>query len=146
MPSRRGTAWAAAAIALLVLAGCASSTAKTSISIRGQDLSVEVARTDAERTRGLMHRTALGRREGMLFIFERDEHLTFWMKDTPLPLSIAFLSADGRILEIQDMQPFAEKTIRSRLSARYAVEVAQGVFQEIGAAVGDQVTLPKGER
>jgi uncharacterized membrane protein (UPF0127 family) len=82
----------------------------------------------------------------MLFVFQSDEHLTFWMKDTPLPLSIAFLSAEGRILEIQDMEPFSEKTIRSRFSARFALEVARGVFEEIGAREGDTVALPQAVR
>ncbi len=91
-----------------------------------------------------MGRTRLGPEEGMIFVFDRDEHLEFWMKNTPLPLSIAFLSAEGKILEIRDMQPFDERTIRSRFSARYALEVNQGAFQKMGIAEGDLVTFPAG--
>jgi uncharacterized membrane protein (UPF0127 family) len=137
---------AAAILAALLLGGCTSSMPKASISVRGQELTVEIARSEEERARGFMHRTSLGRRAGMLFVFQSDEHLTFWMKDTPLPLSIAFLSAEGRILEIQDMEPFSEKTIRSRFSARFALEVARGVFEEIGAREGDTVALPQAVR
>jgi uncharacterized protein len=143
MRSERAAAAAVLIVCLGALAGCAAAPRKASLLIKGQSFAVEIARTDAERERGLMRRTALGRREGMLFVFERDEHLTFWMKNTPLPLSIAFLSAEGKILEIADMTPFSEKTIRSRLSARYALEVPRGVFEEIGAAPGDTVTLPE---
>lgn len=89
-----------------------------------------------------MFRKTIGDREGMLFVFDRDEHLTFWMKDTTLPLSIAFISEEGRILQIEDMQPLSLEVIRSELSARYALEVKQGAFDEVGAKVGDSVSLP----
>ncbi len=82
----------------------------------------------------------------MLFVFDRDQHLEFWMKDTRIPLSIAFLSADGRILEIVDMTPFSQKVVRSRLSSRYALELRQGEFREVGAAEGTTVVFPPGFR
>ena len=82
----------------------------------------------------------------MLFVFPADQHLAFWMKDTTVPLSIAFLSSEGRILQIEDMEPFSLKSIRSRLSARYALELPQGAFAEAGASEGDTVTLPEGLR
>jgi uncharacterized protein len=110
----------------------------------GQDLSVEVARTEAQREKGLMGRKDLGPRDGMIFVFDRDDHLSFWMKDTPTPLSIAFLSSEGKVLEIADMEPFSEKVIRSRLSARYALEMRQGAFGALGIREGDSVTLPDG--
>ena len=91
-----------------------------------------------------MHRKSLGAREGMLFVFDRDDHLAFWMKNTSIPLSIAFLSPEGRILEIVDMEPFSERTIRSRLSSRFAVEVNRGKFSEAGVKEGDAVILPPG--
>jgi len=107
---------------------------------------VEVARTDAQRERGLMKRRSLGSREGMLFVFEADQRLVFWMKDTLVPLSIAFLSSEGQILQIEDMVPRSEKAIRSRLSARYALEVPRGAFDEVGAVEGATVGLPAGFR
>ena len=119
---------------------------KITLTVGGEAFKVEVARTEAERQKGLMGRGSLGAREGMLFIFERDEHLDFWMKDTRIPLSIAFLSAEGRILEVVDMQPLSRKAIRSRFSCRYALELNQGMFSEIGAGEGDQVVFPEGFR
>ena len=93
-------------------------------------MNVEVARTEAQREHGLMGRKDLGPRDGMIFVFDRDDHLSFWMKDTPTPLSIAFLSKEGKVLEIDDMQPFSESIIRSRFSARYALEMRQGAFAD----------------
>ena len=125
------------------LGGCAHSLDRVILHAAGKEISAEVARTDSEREHGLMGRARLGLAEGMLFVFDRDQHLEFWMKDTPLPLSIAFLSEEGRILEIRDMQPFDVRTIRSRFYARYALEMNQGAFQKLGINVGDMMTFPQ---
>jgi uncharacterized membrane protein (UPF0127 family) len=132
-------------LVMLGLMGCVSAARETiTLKAAGTALTVEVARTEAEREHGLMGRTDLGPRNGMIFVFDRDDHLTFWMKDTPTPLSIAFLSPEGRVLEIADMQPFSEKIIRSRLSARYALEMRQGAFADLGVSEGDMIQLPAG--
>lgn len=128
----------------LSVAACSPRIEKVALEIGKARFEVEVARTDAQRAKGLMGRTSLGPREGMLFVFDRDEHLEFWMKDTRIPLSIAFLSAEGKILEILDMTPFSQKVVRSRLSSRYALELQQGAFREIGAGEGSIVPLPAG--
>lgn len=123
---------------------CQSPLEKVTIRAAGQDLRVEVARTEAQREHGLMGRKDLGPRDGMIFVFDRDQRLSFWMKNTPTPLSIAFLSAEGKILQIGDMEPFSEKVIQSRLSARYALEMRQGAFTVLGIAEGAVVTFPPG--
>jgi uncharacterized protein len=130
----------------LCMVRCAQGMEKITLTVGGQAFTVEVARTDAERQKGLMERSSLGAREGMLFVFDRDEHLDFWMKNTRIPLSIAFLASDGRILEVADMQPFSMKTVRSRFSSRYALELRQGTFAEIGAGEGAAVAFPEGFR
>ncbi len=140
---------AASAIGLAVLLtviGCAQRQERAEVTVGSAMFTVEVAQTDAQRERGLMHRRTLGSREGMLFVFEADQRLAFWMKDTRMPLSIAFLSSEGRILQIEDMEPLSQKAIRSRLSARYALELPRGAFAEVGAAEGDTVVLPEGLR
>jgi uncharacterized membrane protein (UPF0127 family) len=138
MRSRIGTACLAALLAV----GCSQSPVKIDVSINGVAFRVEVARTVKERENGLMFRKTLQPQEGMIFVFEMDQHLSFWMKDTPLPLSIAFLSSEGKILEIRDMEPFSQSIIRSRFSSRYALEVAQGTFTRIGAKEGDFLVFP----
>ena len=102
-------------------------------------IKAEIARTEAQRAQGLMFRQELKDGNGMLFIFERDQILSFWMKDTFIPLSIAFIANDGRILEIHDMEPEDLSPVRSGRSARYALEVPQGWFDRAGIVIGDRV-------
>ncbi len=108
-----------------------------------EELTVELARTAAERSRGLMFRQELPEDRGMLFIYEEDTASGFWMKDTPIPLSIAFIAADGTILDMQDMEPFSLELHRPSEPYRYALEVNQGWFEEHGLAPGDGVEVPE---
>ncbi|GHV78644.1 hypothetical protein AGMMS49944_04350 [Spirochaetia bacterium] len=105
-------------------------------------ITAEIARTDEQRERGLMGRQSLADGEGMLFVFERDRILSFWMKDTLIPLSIAYIAYDGRILEIHDMEPQNLLAIQSSRSARYALEVPQGWFARKGIKAGDVLIFP----
>ena len=103
----------------------------------------EIARTQEERNKGLMFRKDLPQGEGMLFIFERDDVLSFWMKNTSVPLSIAFIAYDGKIIDIKDMYPHDENSVYSSRSARYALEVPQGWFSRMGVQSGDVVKIPR---
>jgi uncharacterized protein len=105
---------------------------------------VEIADTDAEWQMGLMGRTTLEGNAGMLFVFDQEQTLSFWMKDTLIPLSIAYIDAEGRIVDIQDMQPLDDIPPQyvSAEPARYALEVNQGFFEERSVTVGDMVELP----
>ncbi|PKL07205.1 MAG: hypothetical protein CVV53_00685 [Spirochaetae bacterium HGW-Spirochaetae-9] len=102
----------------------------------------EVAATELERNRGLMFRKTLKDGKGMLFVFEADQKVAFWMKNTSLPLSLAYISSDGRILQILDLQPFSEQSRPSERSVRYALEVPQGWFSRVGLKVGDTFEIP----
>jgi uncharacterized membrane protein (UPF0127 family) len=104
-------------------------------------LMAEIALTDAQREQGLMYRKVLKDGEGMLFIFQSDQILSFWMKNTLIPLSIAYISYDGRILEIYDMQPENLDPVRSSRSVRYALEVPQGWFSRAGLGTGDRLQI-----
>jgi uncharacterized membrane protein (UPF0127 family) len=110
--------------------------------IEGKKIRVEVTQTEEEKARGLMFRESLGIDEGMLFVYPGEEILTFWMKNTPLPLSIAFLDQRGKIVDIQDMDPFSLRAHASALPAKYALEMNQGWFQKNGIRVGDIVRIP----
>ena len=79
----------------------------------------------------------------MLFIFSGDTEAGFWMKDTLIPLSIAFIAADGTILDVQEMEPLSEDKHRPPAPYRYALEVNQGWFEERGFGTGDRVEIPK---
>jgi uncharacterized protein len=106
------------------------------------EVQVEIANDDAERTRGLMERTELPENAGMLFVFGREQPLSFWMRNTLIPLSVAYIDAEGRIVDIDDMQPLDETQHPSDEPARYALEVNQGFFEERGVQVGDEADLP----
>ncbi len=104
---------------------------------------VEVARTPEERSHGLMGRKHLDKDEGMLFVFEREDYHGFWMRDTLIPLSIAFIDKDGRIVSITDMKP---RTLDSHLPPRpvlYALEMNQGWFSSHGIKSGDVMRFSK---
>ena len=106
------------------------------------DITVYVARSDEERALGLMHRRELPENEGMLFMCDTCAVQKFWMKDTPLPLSIAFLEEDGTILKIADLEPHNLEGESSEHPVRFVLEVNQGWFRERGIAPGARITGP----
>jgi uncharacterized membrane protein (UPF0127 family) len=119
---------------------------KTDISITKQNsdmvtIHVEIAQTDDERAQGYMGRKKIPGGTGMLFVFDRDQMLSFWMKDTPSPLSIAYIDSTGTIREIHNMEPFSLIPIRSAVSLRYALEVPQGWFTTMGIVEGDKIAV-----
>jgi uncharacterized membrane protein (UPF0127 family) len=95
-------------------------------------IQAEVARTTQEQTLGLMYRQSMGSHEGMLFIYDRLEIRCFWMRNTLIPLTIAFISDDGTIVNTKDMQPETENTHCSNRPVRFALEMNQGWFMERG--------------
>jgi len=112
---------------------------KTQLKIGDWTISAEVADTlDAKET-GLMHRKNLEDDCGMIFVYSMDQKLSFWMKNTTIPLSIAYIAADGTIKEIYDMEPLSHRTVDSRYSVRYALEVNQGAFKKHGIKAGDKI-------
>jgi hypothetical protein len=112
------------------------------LTIKGREIRVEVARTEEEKARGLMFRDKLGIDEGMLFVYEKEEFLTFWMKNTLLPLSIAFIDRKGMIVDIQDMESFSLRTHTSARPARFALEMNKNWFRKNGVQPGDMVKIP----
>jgi uncharacterized membrane protein (UPF0127 family) len=109
------------------------------IRVAGMEVLAEVADEPAERERGLMFRDSLPENEGMLFVYPQEQTLSFWMKNTPLPLDIAFIDAGGRIVDIQQMEPLTEQTYLSRRPAMYALEMRLGWFGDYEVDVGAQV-------
>jgi uncharacterized protein len=109
------------------------------LTIAGHRLVAEVAATNDTRTTGLMNRFSLKPDHGMLFVFVAPQPLAFWMHDTYVPLSIAFIGADGRILNIEDMAPRTDDTHPSRGLALYALEMKKGWFADRGVNTGDPV-------
>ncbi len=99
-------------------------------------ITAEVAAQDAARTRGLMFRKALPANHGMLFVFDRKAAHCMWMRNTLIPLSVAFIEDDGTIVNIADMQPHDESSHCARQPVRYALEMTQGWFAARGIGTG----------
>lgn len=117
----------------------APSLPQAGIRVGNADARVEVAFTEATRIRGLMFREALPADHGMLFIFPDERPRSFWMRNTRIPLSIAYADSGGRIVRIADMEPFSERSVPSGAPARYALEVNRGWFERHGVAQGDTI-------
>ncbi len=135
---------ALALVAAFCSACAAESPEQIPLHIGQHAFQVEVAATPQQRERGLMQRDALPANGGMLFVFERAGRHCFWMRNTPLPLSIAFADIDGRIVQLDDMQSHTDTFHCASADARYALEISQGGFQQRGIVPGDQITgLPR---
>lgn len=146
-PRRSGAFARRTTLALLApctLASAADGTASLPLHIGPHAFHVEVAATAQQRLHGLMGRTHLAADGGMLFVFERPGRYCFWMRDTPLPLTIAFIDAAGRIAGIDDMQSRSETSHCPSVKIRYALEVRQGEFRRRGIRAPAQVSgLPR---
>jgi hypothetical protein len=132
-------------LAILFLACAALARADTSVPLRevhvaGHGLKVEVAASEAQRERGLMFRESMPPDHGMLFIFDEPGYYAMWMKNTLIPLSVAYLDREGVILNILEMEP---QTLESHLAAGpalYAIEANKGWFERHRVKAGDKVT------
>lgn len=137
-----------AAAALAVALPCAAQPADgkpqslpiSKIQVGPHAVSAEVALTPEQRSLGLMYRFSLPADHGMLFVFPEPQPLGFWMRNTYIPLSIAFIAADGRIVNITDMAPRDESSYPSNGPALYALEMRKGWFAEKGVGPGVRVT------
>jgi len=120
----------------------------TSLRIGPHAITAEVADDDSERAAGLMFRDSLADGHGMIFVMPTIGPASFWMKNTRIPLSIAFLEADGRIAEIHELEAFNERTVRSTFPRiAYALEMPKGWFTKKNIWPGERVTgLPPGPR
>ncbi len=108
------------------------------------EIGVETASDAAERAQGLMFRESLGEECGMIFVYDGEQRqLSFWMRNTLVPLSVAYIDSEGSIVSIHDMEPLDETSVPSEGPAQYALEVNQGFFEENGVEAGDTVELPE---
>lgn len=139
-------AWGAAACSLIPQAAHTQGTVLPTIELEigPARAYAELADTPSSRQYGLMGRPQLLADHGMLFVFETETTTCFWMKNTPLPLSIAFIGSDGRIVNIADMQPLDETPHCPQEPIVYALEMTQGWFRVNGILAGEQVLgLPR---
>lgn len=126
---------------ILFAMSCNGSTVAFSSDSKVASLNIEVAATPSAQNRGLMGRTELAKNSAMLFDFGGITDTAFYMKDTSIPLSIAFIDSGGKVLAIKDMKPFDLTLVRSPDKYRYAVETNQGWFEEHGIKPGNRATV-----
>ncbi len=137
----RGVSYAVVAMLCLTLLSCEEESPPEEWMKLPPELKVEVARTPEQRHRGLKFRRNLPRDEGMYFVFEKEERLSFYMRDTRVPLSIAFIRSDDSIESIADMIPLDERSVSSAGPAQFALEAKRGWFEDNGIRPGDRVVL-----
>jgi uncharacterized membrane protein (UPF0127 family) len=105
-------------------------------------INAQVAATPEQRSTGLMFRQQMPQGEGMLFVFEQPSQQCFWMKNTPLPLTAAFVADDGSIVNLVDMQPLSTESHCSAKPVRYVLEMNQGWFAKKGLKAGSKLAGP----
>ena len=105
-------------------------------------IDAQVAATPEQRQTGLMHRKEMAQHEGMIFVFEQPAKQCFWMKNTLLPLSAAFISDDGTIVNIEDMKPLVLDAHCSTQPVRYVLEMNKGWFAKKGIKAGSKLQGP----
>jgi uncharacterized protein len=127
-----------ALVALTALTGCAKADLYH-LAIGTVELKVELADTEESRARGLMFRESVAEDQGMLFVFDQSEPRAFYMRNTSVPLSIAYVDERLIIRGIHEMEPFSLESVLSRNPAMYALEVNQGAFAQWGISVGDRL-------
>lgn len=133
---------------ILFLASCegirTQNLPRETLKVGGIEVSAEIARTPEERSRGLMYRTNLKDDEGMLFIFENVEYHSFWMKNTLIPLDVAFFDEQGFLIELHTMSvDDGEKTYVSSEVSKYALEMNAGWFEKHGLKKYARLKLPE---
>jgi uncharacterized protein len=121
-----------------------SAAATAPLIVGAQKIQVEIAATPSDRQQGLMFRTTMPANQGMLFVFDETAHHCFWMRNTPLPLTIGFIDELGVLINTLDMAPYDESSHCPRKPAKYALEMNQGWFAKHSIKTGAKVTgLPK---
>ena len=111
----------------------------TRLTIGAHTLTAEIAATETQRMTGLMHRFSLAPDSGMLFVFDAPQRRFFWMRNTYVALSIAFIDANGIIVNIEDMAPHDERSTWSSVPVLYALEMRKGWFAQKGITAGARV-------
>ena len=112
------------------------------VELAGRRFTLEVADDLDEMQRGLMYRQSMPRDRGMIFVYDREQILTFYMKNTYIPLDIIFLDSKGKVVSIKQMKPLDLTSTSSDRPARFAIELNEGVARELGLKSGDVVVLP----
>ena len=140
-------------LALLAAGGCQSAASQPSsglptvkMQLGNKPFTLEVAATEESRERGLMRRDSMPADHGMIFVFAREQPLSFYMKNTRIPLDIVFVDRDGKVVSVRQMKPYDLSITPSGAPAMWAIELNQGAAADAGVKVGDQLQIPDAAR
>ena len=128
------------ALWLRLCLGAAAAGAPIEIVVGGVTVSAEVADDAQERAVGLMGRTSLPVNHGMIFVYQDEKVRSFWMKHTPIPLSIAFIDKLGRVVHLAELKPNETKPVSSEVPAMYALEMRAGWFADQAVGIGQPIS------
>jgi uncharacterized membrane protein (UPF0127 family) len=122
-----------------------SELSKTTLTFGKKSIKAFVMDNGLKRQEGMMFlkKTDVPQNHGFLFVFDRPQPLSFWMKNTLIPLDIAYLDANGKVLNTEVMTPMNEQGVPSKGNAKYALEMVQGSFKKLGIKAGIKFTIPK---
>jgi uncharacterized protein len=112
------------------------------VEIGGKPFTLEVAANDDDRQRGLMYRKSMPGDHGMLFVFPSERPLSFWMRNTLIPLDILYLDRFGKVVSVSQMKPLDETGVPSGWPAKYAIELNEGTANTVGVKAGDVIRIP----
>lgn len=153
MSCRRGWTFLLALVACLSPIGCdgksgapQSNLATTQMAIGRKTYTLEIARTAAERNKGLMERDSMPDDHGMIFLFPEAQEQHFWMKNTRIALDIVYVGSDGKVVSVHHMDPYKRDTIPSDGPAQFAIELNAGQAAAAEVRAGHTVNIPEGIR
>jgi uncharacterized membrane protein (UPF0127 family) len=151
MFSRRQFLPLLAAAAFVLLAGCGNEAKQApepksvhdrfAIKVGGQVVQMQLAILPQEMQQGLMFRKSMGADEGMIFLYDRPQQMSFWMRNTELPLDMGFFDPDGKLKEVYPMYPHDERPVQSLGVRQFALEMNQGWYRQRGLKPGDAIDL-----
>ena len=111
------------------------------IKVGNAELKVKLATTEEQQARGLMNISSLPKDHGMLFVYQKEKYLSFWMKNTSIPLAIAFIDKNKRITQIELLEPHNEVVVKSKQPSQWALEVNQDWFNNNNVGIGDTIDI-----
>lgn len=140
-----------ALLLLLLATGCRPSTPNTGLPtvqmpIGSKSFTLEIARNDETRARGLMRRDSMPADHGMIFVFDTPQVLSFYMKNTRIPLDIVFVTEDGVVDSVRQMKPYDQNTTSSQGRCKWAIELNEGSAADAGLKAGDKLSIPDAAR
>jgi len=138
-------------LVVAIVVGCSepipkNGLATTKMSIGRETFTLEIANTSATREHGLMERDSMPADHGMIFVFKKPDELSFWMKNTRIPLDILYLDEHGKVVSIHQMKPYDRTGIPSDGLSKYAIELNVGRASQVGAKAGDVLEIPLNAR